>query len=50
MNSRFQPREETFDEVEGHGKNSPLAPDDEVEGHGRKGPLAPDTEEGRVGN
>ena len=40
MNSRFQPREDTFDEVEGHGKNSPVAPDadedsDDAEGHGR---------------
>ena len=44
MNSKFQPSEDKFDDVEGHGKNSPVAPDAEVEGHGKYTGVAPDAE------
>jgi len=51
MNSKFQPSEDMFDEVEGHGKNSPVAPDaDEVEGHGKDSPVAADADEDTEGH
>jgi len=46
MNSRFQPREETFDDVEGHGNETPVAPDTEdLEGHGEDSAAAVDDED-----
>ena len=43
-NSSFQPREETFEDVTGHGDNAPISDDSaveaDVEGHGRNTPVA----------
>jgi hypothetical protein len=52
MNSKFQPSEDTFEDVEGHGKNSPVAPEDEddVEGHGEGSPVASDDDEDTEGH
>jgi len=52
MNSKFQPSEDKFEDVEGHGKNSPVAPEAEndVEGHGEDNPVASDEDEGTEGH
>lgn len=51
MNSKFQPSEDKFEDVEGHG-NSPVAPDteDDVEGNAEDSPVAPDEDEGTEGH
>ena len=35
MNEKFQPGEEWFDDVQGHGFRAPVAPEQDVEGHGK---------------
>ena len=52
MNSKFQPSEDKFDDVEGHAaRGKALLPEEnaDVEGHGRGTPAAPDADEDTEG-